>query len=56
MLQDLSNALETWDIDNKNEKLPGSAEESQILLAIDNKITTLRSYICLLYTSDAADE
>ena len=45
MLQDLSNALETWDIDNKNEKLPGSAEESQILLAIDNKISTLRSYI-----------
>ena len=45
MLQDLSNALETWDIDNKNEKLPGSAEESQILSAIDNKITTLRSYI-----------
>ena len=45
MLQDLSNALETWDIDSKNEKLPGSAEESQILSAIDNKITTLRSYI-----------
>ena len=45
MLQDLSNALETWDIDNKNEKLPGSAEESQILSAIDNKISTLRSYI-----------
>ena len=31
MLQDLSNALETWDIDNKNEKLPGLAEESYIL-------------------------
>ena len=45
MLQDLSNALETWDIDNKNEKLPGSAEESHILSAIDNKISTLRSYI-----------
>ena len=45
MLQDLSNALETWDIDSKNEKLPGSAEESHILSAIDNKISTLRSYI-----------
>ena len=45
MLQDLSNALETWDIDNKNEKLPGLAEESHILSAIDNKISTLRSYI-----------
>ena len=45
MLQDLSNALETWDIDNKNEKLPGSAEESHILSAIDNKISTLRSHI-----------
>ncbi|MFL2795987.1 MAG: chemotaxis protein CheW [Paracoccaceae bacterium] len=45
MLQDLSNALETWDIDNKNEKLPGSAEESHILSALDNKISTLRSYI-----------
>ena len=45
MLQDLSNALETWDIDNKNEKLPGSAEESHILSAIDNKISTLRSYM-----------
>ena len=45
MLQDLSNALETWDIDNKNEKLPGLAEESHILSAIDNKISSLRSYI-----------
>ncbi len=45
MLQDLSNALETWDIDNKNEKLPGLAEESHILSAIDNKISTLRSHI-----------
>ena len=45
MLQDLSNALETWDIDNKNEKLPGSSEESHILSAIDSKISTLRSYI-----------
>ena len=45
MLQDLSKALETWDIDNKNEKLPGLAEESHILSAIDNKISTLRSYI-----------
>ena len=45
MLQDLSNALNTWDIDNKNEKLPGTAEESHILSAIDNKISTLRSYI-----------
>ena len=45
MLQDLSNALETWDIDDKNEKLPGLAEESHILSAIDNKISTLRSYI-----------
>ena len=45
MLQDLSNALETWDIDNKNEKLPGSSEESHILSAIDSKISTLRSYM-----------
>ena len=45
MLQDLSNALETWDVDNKNEKLPGSSEESHILSAIDSKISTLRSYI-----------
>ena len=45
MLQDLSNALENWDIDNKNEKLPGLAEEGHILSAIDNKISTLRSYL-----------
>ena len=45
MLQDLSNALETWDIDNKNEKLPGLAEESHILSAIENKILTLKSYV-----------
>ena len=45
MLQDLSNALETWDIDNKKEKLPGTAEEKHILTAIDNKIAVLRSYI-----------
>ena len=45
MLQDLSNALETWDIDNKKEKLPGRAEEKHILTAIDNKIAVLRSYI-----------
>ena len=45
MLQDLSNALETWDIDNKNEKLPDSPEEDHILSAIDSKISTLRSNI-----------
>ena len=45
MLQDLSNALETWDIDKKEEKLPGTAEEEHILAAIDNKIVVLRSYI-----------
>tara|TARA_A200000113_G_scaffold226020_1_gene249539 strand:+ start:66 stop:2972 length:2907 start_codon:yes stop_codon:yes gene_type:complete len=45
MLQDLSNALETWDIDNKKEKLPGTAEEKHILAAIDNKIVVLRSYL-----------
>ncbi len=38
MLQDLSNALETWDIDNKKEILPGTAEEKHILEAVDNKI------------------
>ena len=51
MLQDLSNALETWDIDKKEEKLPGTAEEEHILAAIDKKIVVLRSYVCLLYTS-----
>ena len=45
MLQDLSNALETWDIDNKKEKLPGTAEETRILAAIENKIVVLRSYV-----------
>ena len=45
MLQDLSNALETWDIDNKKEILPGTAEEKHILEAVDNKIAVLRSYI-----------
>ena len=45
MLQDLSNALETWDIDKKKEKLPGTAEEEHILAAIDNKIVVLRSHI-----------
>ena len=45
MLQDLSKALETWDIDNKKEILPGTAEEKHILTAIDNKIAVLRSYI-----------
>ena len=45
MLQDLSNALETWDIDKKEEKLPGTAEEEHILAAIDNKIVVLRSYV-----------
>ena len=43
MLQDLSNALETWEIDNKTEKLPDSAEEGLLLSAIDDKISTLRS-------------
>ena len=45
MLQDLSNALETWDIDNKKEKLPSTAEEKHILAAIDKKIAVLRSYV-----------
>ncbi|NCX59196.1 MAG: hypothetical protein EBW90_12545, partial [Rhodobacteraceae bacterium] len=45
MLQDLSNALETWDIDKKKEKLPGTAEEEHILEAIDKKIVVLRSYV-----------
>ena len=45
MLQDLSNALETWDIDKKKEKLPGAAEEEHIIAAIDNKIVVLRSYV-----------
>jgi len=45
MLQDLSNALETWDIDKKKEKLPGTAEEEYILAAIDKKIVVLRSYV-----------
>ena len=45
MLQDLSNALETWDIDKKKEKLPGTAEEEHILAAIDKKIVVLRSYV-----------
>ena len=45
MLQDLSNALETWDIDNKKEILPGTAEEKHILEAVDNKIVVLRSYL-----------
>ena len=43
MLQDLSNALEIWEIDNKTEKLPDSAEEGLLLSAIDDKISTLRS-------------
>jgi uncharacterized protein (DUF342 family) len=43
MLQDLSNALEIWEIDNKTEKLPDSAEEGLLLSAIDEKISTLRS-------------
>ncbi len=45
MLQDLSNALETWDTDKKKEKLPGTAEEKHILAAIDNKIIVLKSYV-----------
>ena len=45
MLQDLSKALETWDIDNKKEILPGTAEEKHILEAVDNKIVVLRSYL-----------
>ena len=43
MLQDLSNALEIWEIDNKTEKLPDSAEEGLLLSALDEKISTLRS-------------
>jgi len=45
MLQDLSNALETWDTDKQREKLPGTAEEKHILAAIDNKIIVLKSYV-----------
>ena len=45
MLQDLSNALESWDTDKKSEKLSGAARESDILLAIENKIPILKSYI-----------
>ena len=45
MLQDLRKALETWDIDKKKEKLPGTAEEEHILAAIDKKIVVLRSYV-----------
>ena len=45
MLQDLSNALKSWDTDKKSEKLSGAAEEGDILLAIENKIPILKSYI-----------
>ncbi len=45
MLQDLSDALKTWDTDKKSEKLSGAAQESDILLAIENKITILKSCI-----------
>ena len=45
MLQDLSDALKTWETDKKSEKLSGAAQESDILLAIENKITILKSYI-----------
>ena len=45
MLQDLSNALKSWDTDKKSEKLSGAAEEGGILLAIENKIPILKSYI-----------
>lgn len=45
MLQDLSNALESWDTDKKSEKLSGAAREGDILLAIENKIPILKSYI-----------
>ena len=38
MLQDLSDALKTWDTDKKSEKLSGAAQESDILLAIENNI------------------
>ena len=45
MLQDLSNALKSWNTDKKSEKLSGAAEEADILLAIENKIPILKSYI-----------
>ena len=45
MLQDLSEALKTWDTDKKNEKLSGAAQESDILSAIENKLPILKSYV-----------
>ena len=45
MMQDLSNALKSWDTDEKSEKLSGAAEDSDILLAIANKIPILKSYV-----------
>ncbi len=45
MLQDLGNALKTWDTDKKSEKLSGAAQKSDILLAIQNKIPILKSHI-----------
>ena len=38
MLQDLSNALKSWDTDKKSEKLSSAAEEGDILLAIENEL------------------
>ena len=45
MLQDLSDALKTWDTDKKHEKLSSAAQESDILSAIENKLLILKSYI-----------
>ena len=45
MLQDLGNALKTWDTDKKSEKLSAAAQKSDILLAIQNKIPILKSHI-----------
>ena len=45
MLQDLSEALKTWDTDKKNEKLSGAAQESDILSAIENKLPILKYYV-----------
>ena len=45
MLQDLSDALKTWDTDKKYEKLSSAAQESDILSAIENKLPILKSYI-----------
>jgi len=45
MLQDLSDALKTWDTDKKHEKLSSAAQESDILSAIEKKLPILKSYI-----------